>query len=294
MVIVKIWGGLGNQMFQYATAKAVALKYGVDLKLDISHYDKQNENETAREFRLNIFPSINAEIASAAEVKKCKTIFSNALFNSIYRNVNKHFPRLNSNYLIERKKGYEAISINAATNTYLEGYWQSEEYFKTDRVQIINQFNLDHLQHINSLALKVNEITCTNAVSVHVRRGDYVSNSQANAYHGVCSLEYYESAIKMLIGKLVDPIKFYVFSDDISWCKENLRFTSEHEYVSTTEDFHDLYLMSKCKHNIIANSSFSWWAAWLNRDDKKIVVAPKTWFADEESNNIVPGAWLKV
>ncbi|GAA4205085.1 alpha-1,2-fucosyltransferase [Pedobacter jeongneungensis] len=295
MIIVKIWGGLGNQMFQYAMAKALALKFNFELKLDISHYSKNISNETPRQFRLNIFHGITDEIASQKDINTCITTFKVPIFNSIYKIINRKFSIFNPNYIIEKDKSFRSIEYIGTKNLFLEGYWQSEEYFKEYREHILNSFNLERLFDNSELALKVKQIEMFNSISIHVRRGDYVSNIQANSYHGICSLAYYEDAIKAIVNSLqYESVRFYIFSDDISWCKENLKISYDHEYITTTEDYHDLFLMGQCKHNIIANSSFSWWAAWLNPYIEKKVIAPKNWFVTEDVDNIVPNEWIRI
>lgn len=293
MIIVKIWGGLGNQMFQYAAAKALSFEYKVNLKLDISHYSNPGVNETLRDFKLKIFPKITEEIASSSEIRKCVVKFKEPLFNQIYKSLIKKIPGLNTNYLIETSQSYKSLLIRNFDFTYMDGYWQSEEYFKKYRKEILDIFSLNYLQNIG-LAKKIKEINEINSVSIHVRRGDYVSNFGAHSFHGVCSINYYERAITSIIDKVDGPIKFYIFSDDISWCKENLKIGFDHEYITNTEDYHDLYLMSQCKHNIVANSSFSWWASWINSYENRIIIAPKNWFADARLNNIASNTWLKI
>src|SRR3989344_4984067 len=139
------------------------------------------------------------------------------------------------------------------------------------------------------------EISGTNSVSVHIRRGDYVTNANTNQFHGLCSLDYYNKAVSFISSKQ-NEMELFVFSDDIEWCKENLKYDFPIHFVETNDAHSDMYLMSLCKHNIIANSSFSWWGAWLNDNFQKIVVAPSQWIADASVNtqDLIPKGWIKI
>lgn len=178
---------------------------------------------------------------------------------------------------------------------FVDEYYQNEKYFIDIADEIKKEFVLK-----NDFSAKAKEylqrIENSNSVSLHIRRGDYVANKKINAYHGVCGLDYYNEAMKIIKEKINNPI-FFVFSDDIHWAEENLKGT-EFVFVSCPEieDVEELILMSKCKHNIIANSSFSWWGAWLNKNPEKIVIAPKRWFNDKKAEqiNIAPANWLRI
>jgi len=199
--------------------------------------------------------------------------------------------------LKERGHHFQNLESPGSHKTiYLSGYWQSEKYFDDVSGIIREEFQLKNEPAGLNLEL-VRAMRGSQAVSLHVRRGDYVSNPIAASYHGVCSLEYYRTAIKLIEEKVANP-KFYVFSDDIPWCKENLRFPQPATYVdhNSDEPFEDLRLMSFCKHFIIANSSFSWWGAWLSRNQEKIVLAPKKWFLTREKDDRdqVPANWIRI
>ena len=140
-------------------------------------------------------------------------------------------------------------------------------------------------------------ISQTNSVSLHIRRGDYVSNQKTNQTHGTCDLDYYQRCITEIEKEVENPY-FFVFSDEIEWVKENLKINHPAEYVDQNtgdKSYEDMRLMSQCKHNVIANSSFSWWGAWLNSYPDKIVFAPKRWFASDKHNtkDLIPEGWKK-
>jgi hypothetical protein len=179
-------------------------------------------------------------------------------------------------------------------NTYLDGYWQSEKYFRSIEKIIRSECRVKGApSEINkNFADKIQSV---NAVSIHVRRGDYVTDEKTNAYHGVCDKDYYRQAIDHLTASLDDPY-FFVFSDDMAWTKANLSTGSQPaEYIdhNTGAGHEDLRLMYLCKHHIIANSSFSWWGAWLNDHAGKKIIAPKKWFQPPITNNdIIPEGWI--
>ena len=292
MIVVKLGGGLGNQMFQYAAAKALSLRNNTVLKLDISHFEKIISNETLRNYRLDVFPNIKETIAEKQEINKLVPRFDFDFLNKIYKNINIKIFNFNKAYKAERNFSYSEITLGKNKTAYLEGYWQSEKYFDTACNLIKECFSLDYLNDHAPLQEFIKMIQSGTSVSIHVRRGDYVTNPSTNHYHGVLEMNYYERAIAKMVASSYPDIVFYIFSDDIEWCKKNLKISCKHVYISTGKDYHDLYLMSNCRHNIIANSSFSWWAAWLNKNIDKIIIAPKKWFSNQPSKDIVPVNWI--
>ncbi|MCX2575931.1 alpha-1,2-fucosyltransferase [Pedobacter sandarakinus] len=275
MVIVKLQGGLGNQMFQYATAKAIADNR---LYLDndfLNEHRFSNDQFTGRKFELSIFKNITFKMPN--QISKYFTKMGIRYFSKyIYQSENNEF--------IDFKAIKEA-------NLYLDGYFQNENYFSSIRTRLLAEFKFPTMSAINDVIAK--EIyQDPHAVSVHVRRGDYLKPA-IQAFHGILALEYYYQA-KNEIEKAINSPNYYIFSDDIDWCRENLRFPGA-KFVSnlSSAGWEDMYLMSCCKHNIVANSSYSWWGAWLNTNETKIVVAPKKWFVQTETD-IVPNQWIKV
>ena len=178
-------------------------------------------------------------------------------------------------------------------NVYLDGYWQSWKYFNNYSDIIKKDFTIK-LKYLNTIDRNLlTQIENSNSVALHVRRGDYVNNKDVNKFLGICDKSYYESAIEFIKNKVVDP-RFYIFSDDPDWCLKE--FGNEFFIISGNHDWQDLWLMSKCKNQIIANSSFSWWAAWLNNNMEKIVVAPKKWFSgmNIKIDDRLPESWIKL
>jgi len=258
MIITKIQGGLGNQMFQYAFGKNLATKYNKKLYCDISFYQYQS----LRSFSLKEFQNIDLD-----------TSIDNSKFN---------FP----NYKINDEFNYKEISEPKNFSYYLDGYWQSEKYFKESESVIRKQFKPNRF-----LFEKISETSGldSKSISIHIRRTDYVTS---NGYHPVQTIEYYKKALD-IIGEYDN---LFVFSDDIKWCRENLKFDNM-TFVEGSSEIEDLYLMSLCKDNIIANSSFSWWGAWLNVNPDKKVIAPKKWFGSQTNLNdsdIIPTDWIKI
>lgn len=273
-------------MFQYACGRAVSLKAGVELKLDITNFDK--EGSPRREYALEIF-NIHESFALEDEINTLKprinflTQYSPRLYN--------FFGRKTKSYVDEFLTGGK-ISDHQK-NLYLSGFWQSEDYFKEVEKTIREDFtfkspllkeNVKWLELINSAL----------SVSLHVRRTDYVLRPKGRKEIIGCSLSYYRRAIEYIIRQLNNKPAFFVFSDDLSWAKENIYYSGyKFHYLSTPDD---LRLMGKCQHNITANSSFSWWGAWLNQAPDKIIVAPKPWFENRINryHEIVPRGWIKI
>lgn len=300
MICVQLRGGLGNQMFQYACGRALALKNNSDLCLDCSNLvSEDNESNTiSRNYELGVF-NIQERVANENDLMECRLSFRyriNIILNKflglpIFFSETGMFEKEFNRY----NKNIEKMSDHA----FLIGYWQSERYFKTYESFIRNDFRFKLPLEGRNLELANQMINC-NSVGLHVRRGDYISNATTFNTHGTCSLDYYRRAINIIIKQVREPIIF-VFSDDQEWVRENLNFGIQMIFVSNNyggNSFLDMQLMSLCKHNIIANSSFSWWGAWLNANSDKIVIAPKQWFADKDLNaittDLLPTEWKKI
>jgi len=285
MIIVKLHGGLGNQLFQYSLGRNLAIKNKTQLKLDLRTF----ETYKLHKFSLKFF-NISAEIAFSSEIRKYKRYnhtIKDKIFNYFNRNPEKITKELNFNFIPE--------ILNSPDNTYLEGYWQSEKYFRDSATVIKDEITLKpefSQQGEDVLGL----IKTTNSISLHIRRADYITNEKTFMVHGACSTEYYQNAVEKL--QTVDDKNLFIFSDDILWAKENIRLPFPSYFVDHGADknYLDLYLMSQCRHNIIANSSFSWWGAWLNNNPDKIVIAPKNWFNDQtrDDRDLLPQTWIKL
>ena len=299
MITVKIHGGLGNQMFQYATARALSLRSKQKMRIDPAPlFDiTPRKNFQIREYRINnefrLDPPMNIRARWAVHIK---LPFFDTAFNKFY-------PMLLGNvgywkYVKEKTALFDSRINQLNGNVYLDGYWQSENYFKDFEDVIRSEFTFRH--PISPVAQELErDIKASTSVCVHVRRGDYVNIAITKSIHDVVRDDYYEKAIKILKEKLGERIKVFVFSDDIGWCKKNLNFATGMTFVDekygdvAVRD--DLQLMSFCKHFIIPNSSFSWWAAWLSRHVNKMVIAPKKWFNNNaDTSTIIPQGWLRI
>lgn len=289
MIVVKLTGGLGNQMFQYAAAKALATRHNVGIKADLSFLNKKADGYTQRHYALAVFKT-QLEIASEAEVLK----FKRKTNNKITRFLQRSFPFLfTALYAAEHGSAYHTAFKSYPRNTYLDGYWQNEKYFADYRSAIIGAFQPEGTLPAQLIEIG-DKIKTINSVSIHVRRGDYINLKSASDFHGTPGIAYYQKAVE-LVAQHEKNIELFVFSDDIHWCIENLKFDQPVTFISHNyAAVWDLYLMSRCGHNIIANSSFSWWAAWLNTNKDKIVIAPEFWFAGKKSREtgIIPKSWI--
>lgn len=287
MIIIKLKGGLGNQMFQYACGRHLAQKHGDVLRLDLEWYQPGGvaAGDTARSYALDSF-LISSHAASKEDILRVRGRQSR-IGTVIKKIVRKLIP--------VKSYVFDPAVLEQKGDVYLDGYFQSERYFKDSEPIIRNEFRLRNAFGEAAYAI-AQDIDRSDAVALHVRRGDYVSNKNAQAFHGSCSPDYYREAIS-LIAKRVDAPTFFVFSDDVDWVKGHIEIPNA-VYVSRKEiaDTEELILMSKCKHAIIANSSFGWWGAWLNENPNKTVIAPKQWVADPQVNTVdaVPAEWIRL
>jgi hypothetical protein len=293
MVIVKLNGGLGNQMFQYALGKSLALKQQTNLKLDISGF----EHDKKRKYSLSPF-KLKAVFATTQEIKKLTSIKQSTL-KKIYLRITGKPSMLIPSYVRERSYNFDEGVLSHSGDIYIDGYWQSEKYFIQFKDTISSAFLFSDKQ--NDKNKELGEKICSEeSVSIHIRRADYITDRETNDFHGTCSLSFYNRAIEEISQKCRTP-HFYIFGDDPIWVRKKLRFeypSTIVEHNNSDSDHEDLRLMSQCKHNIIANSSFSWWGAWLNTDPNKVVIAPEQWFADETVNrntkDLIPNSWIKI
>lgn len=280
-------GGLGNQMFQYATARSLSLQKKTSLYSDHSFLDKETTGHyTYRRYELNAF-NIKAKRAKSFQL----FLFS---FVKKYSSFYSFFP---FTYFKEPHFEYSPALFLQEKNVYLDGYWQSEKYFLQyeNKIRDDFQFKLSLNGENQNYA---GQIKNCNSVSVHIRRGDYVTNPTINSTHGICTLTYYQNAITLLNNKFQN-LNFFFFSDDIEWAKQNFNSLENSYFISHNKNensFYDLQLMSLCNHFIIANSSFSWWGAWLGKYSDKVVIAPAKWFNTGLHNikDLLPESWIKL
>ena len=273
MIIIKLQGGLGNQMFQYAAGKQLAFKHKTILKLDISSY----EFDELRKFALKNF-NIDANIANKDEISKLKI---NIKLEDRYRKRLLYLiNNFKTNHFREKERIFNKKFNKLGDNTYLEGYFQSEKYFSNIEKELTKEFTENFKFSKDQIRIK-DLMQKTDSICVHVRRTDYLTNNKINKEYNVCSLSYYNKAIGYLKKELKKPFIF-IFSDDLEWVKNNLNTNCKQIYIKkdldiSLGDADTLLLMSKCKNFIIANSSFSWWASKLSQNDNEIKIGPNKW-----------------
>lgn len=292
MIITHLIGGLGNQMFQYALGRKMSLSNDTKLTMDISGLENHSGNGTPRKYALGVF-NIQENFSNKKDVNRLRAGSHARVRRILEKRLGISWGR--QSFVAEPHHNFYPKVLEIKSNTYLQGYWQTEKYFKDIEDVIRKDFSLKDEFNIDDKEI-AKRIRLENAISLHVRRGDYVQNSTINKFHGICSLDYYKKGIKHVADSIQDPY-FFVFSDDIEWVKENLKIDYPVTYVSdgALKDYEELTLMSYCKHNIIANSSFSWWGAWLNNNPEKIVIAPRQWFADTliDTSDVIPENWVR-
>jgi len=299
MIIVRLRGGLGNQLFQYAAAYALASHYGAELKGDAYTYSKHKY----RKLELKKF-RIGYKEASRKEVHQFTG--SNPLVR--YFNKQENYLRCPMVFAQPHYHFYEDF-FQLPSSIYLSGYFQSEKYFKTVEDEIRKMYLLNDTWDTQNedIILRMKETT---SVAIHVRKGDYSSNTSYASFFGQLDDNYYKSAISRMKEKFHQP-QFFFFSDNIEMCRKTFSYVEHATFVSHNQgdnSFKDLLLMSSCHHQIIANSTFSWWAAWLNSSSDKLVIAPKRWFNKEYSTlrlpvyparlyntkDLIPPDWVKL
>jgi hypothetical protein len=293
MVIVQLTGGLGNQLFQYAAARSLSLHHNVPLLLDSSSFYRKEiaELEVPRDFELYQFEGVNEkiitpeELAATIDLKNERSFFTRILPQYKRQIYNCPFFHFDPNFFKSRK------------TVYLKGGWQSEKYFRPFKDTIFQSLQLKPAV-INPVAGKAREIKEKPTVGVHIRRGDYLRMQIIFEWHGVMSKEYYARGFETIQKEKGDFSVLY-FTDDPEWVQKELMPVMKGEIVSSTisqNHFQDFHLLSSCHHNIIANSSFSWWAAWLNPNPGKMIVAPKNWFnkGPRDTQDLLPHNWIRL
>ena len=277
---IKLTGGLGNQMFQFAIGFAIAKKNDVRLSLDLNYI---NRRQLFNGFELEKVFNIYSKVSFLNKTLSFQSINFKEILNKIdvtfYNFKEPHFH-------------YTSKILDIPKHSYLDGYWQSELYFKDCSKEIKKIFSFsDKLDEQNQLIS--NDIDQSNSISIHIRRGDFLLKRNDNHYMNL--KEYYLKAINESSKFFKNP-KYFIFTDDPSWVTDN--FVLDHSYFIVAvnqgaKSFYDMHLMSLCKSNIIANSSFSWWGAWLNDNKDKIIYAPKDWFKDKSisTDDLIPNSW---
>ncbi|GAB3899472.1 alpha-1,2-fucosyltransferase [Spirosoma agri] len=290
MVVARIAGGLGNQLFQYALGRSLALRNNTSLYFDLSYYKQEYATDTPRKFKLYPFniDYVLLDTSPFLYVSKATKLAPNRTLKPLFE------------FLEESQFHVEPRVLKAKSSFIItDGCWQSEDYF-SDCADVIRKEltfkrqtgeTFDYYKEI----IRQAEIP----VSLHIRRGDYVSHPEFSQSFGFLGLDYYQQAIPLLLNQF-PTAKFFIFSDDPDWVKQNLTLNVPHEFVTNAgseADLDDLQLMGLCYHHIIANSSFSWWGAWLNPRTDKVVIAPKHWFKNKPTWNtkdLIPTRWIRI
>ena len=285
MIIIKLNGGLGNQLFQYSLGRKLSIKNNDVFKLDLSDFTKDNP----RSYGLGEF-NIIENFASDEDINKIKK-------SGVWKLVDKLKPYCKRSAIKYKGYDFDPNILKLSGNFYLDGYWQSEKYFQDIKNIIRKEVTLKNPIE-NKYADLISQIKNTNSVSIHIRRGDYITNKKFSKVYNLLDEKYYQKAVKFIAEKINDPF-FFIFSDDINWVKQNLNIPYPKIFVSgenEIKNYEELILMSLCKHNIIANSSFSWWGAWLNQNPSKIVISPDKWFNDKisDAKDLIPPEWIRI
>ncbi|MDX2302414.1 MAG: alpha-1,2-fucosyltransferase [Microscillaceae bacterium] len=284
-IIIQLKGGLGNQMFQYALGRHLAHIHQCDLKLDISVIQLRHNSSwiTQRKYELGAF-HIQENLCKNTP-KNLSSFLKKPLFSK------------NPTPILEKDFAFDPSVFTLKPPLHLIGYWQSEQYFKPIEPILREEFKpkIPFSEVRQALSTHIEN---SQSVGVHIRRGDYVSNPISSQFHGVCSLDYYRQAIEHITSKLPEPY-FFIFSDEPDWVKANLKLSYPHLFIEDPDcypAFADMMLLKQCDHQIIANSTYSWWAAWLNENPEKIVIAPQKWFQNPQINtrDLLPESWIKL
>ena len=283
MIIVKIFQGPGNQMFQYAFGLAASKRLGVELKIDTSWY---NENSTHRAFILDRF-QLKASVATPQEVAYVKTLDGRNFLEYRLNLLQDQFaPRHKKAVVKEDLSVFDKDLLRPNKSSYLEGYFTTQNFFQDNIDSVRSAFKFKNQQPKNAAEI-ASQIT-ENTIALSIRRGDFLGNP----LHNICSVEYFYRAVEKLKERIANP-ELLIFSDEIDWIKANMQFDDSHKYVIGVDDHMDhMRLMSLCQHHIIPNSTFSWWGAWLSGSSN--VVAPNLWLtADESVHQEMFGHWVE-
>jgi hypothetical protein len=290
MIIVRLRGGLGNQLFQYAAGRALALRVGTELKLDLAEFEQPGP----RVYELHRF-NVCESFLEPGEKRRIGRWLRRRR-HKWGRALDAVWPWRVMRYVHDRETGFDPQVLRVRGDAYLAGFWQREEYF-ADIAEVIRREFAFRAGPDERNATTLAEIAAGgNAVCVHVRRGDYL-DPQMHSLFGLCGPEYYRRAMDLMRARVAGP-RFFLFSDDPAWTRGNFDIDARTRLVDHnvgSRDHEDLRLMAACRHFIIANSSFSWWGAWLSPFGEKIVVAPRIWLADAERSGFdpCPAGWIR-
>jgi len=287
MIAVRLCGGLGNQLFQYAAGRTLSLLHDTDLVIDTSWYDSIPFGDTPRSMYLDRLRVV-ARRPSSGEALRFR-LHNGRVVGRL------PIPR-SMRQVRERSFGFDYSVLEAGDNSYLYGYWQSYRYFESHGGLIAAEV-VSRDSPSGRYSTLVSEVLERESVSVHVRRGDYVANPNAARVHGLCSPDYYARALQVVRMRLKDPL-YCIFSDDIEWARDNIHVPGDVRHIGDTQydtTVEDMNLMAHCHHHVIANSSFSWWGAWLGSARGGNVFAPAQWFTDgRDSSDLCPPSWVRL
>jgi len=297
LVVTRLIGGLGNQMFQYAAGRALALRRGAVLKLDVSGFAALGP-DTKRRYELDPL-RIQSSAARDADLLRFgrNSKPRSPRIERVFRLLRINWRGADWPVYYEPHFHFDPTLNELLPPVYLDGFWQSEKYF-SDIADVLREEFTPAAASDSDNAAVAEQIDVVNAVSLHVRRGDYVKDATANRYHGICSPDFYQRAVDYMAARLERP-HLFIFSDDQQWTRANLRFAVPMTLVEANSPdcgYRDMQLMARCRHHIVANSSFSWWGAWLGRSREKIVVAPRKWFAasSNDTRDLIPSNWVRL
>jgi hypothetical protein len=296
VIVARLQGGHSNQLFQYATARCVAERRNAEAYMDPEWFAAIPAGDTRRIYELDGY-RFEQRLLEAGDV----SVADDEEPGRPHRRI-RLFARRRSRPILRRYRqqghGFDPQVLDLPDDTYLDGWWQDERYFSEIRSILLDELQLREAPSERA-AHWLREMEEPVSVSLHVRRGDYVTNPAAGSFHGLLGPAYYEAALERLVAAVGEPgLKVFVFSNDIEWCKNELRLAYPTSFVdSGNSGPADMRLMRSCRHHVVANSSFSWWGAWLSDHPGKVVVAPDRWFADPVANaetEIVPRSWLRI
>lgn len=288
-IFIRLSGGLGNQMFQFALGHRLAKLNHTELLIDLEWFHNIPVGSSYQKERLNLLNCNAKYFNSHGNLKEISGIYRNSIAAYFF-----------SKKIAFKEKEHYIFDPNVfqlKNGQYLDGYWQSYKYFN-EHNELRTIFQPSKKLHTNTLKY-LDPIQDNNSVMLHVRRGDYLNSKTANEFHGLQTKDYYDNALDFIEQKISNPL-IYIFSDDITWAKVN--FKEKHKYIFVDNIYDsdnvidELYLMAQCKHQIIANSSLSWWGAWLNNNPQKIVVTPRQWLIKNPKtlNDLIPSTWNMV
>ncbi len=291
MIYVNLVGGLGNQMFQYAYATYLGSISNKKIKLVTDFYELYNNHNG---FELSDVFNIDCERASIDELHNEFGLFSYKFSRII---LSKYSPPFSINNMYFEHSVENILDLDLSGRSYyIHGYWQNYIYLNFIKHTILEKFIFKKNIIDGIRPNLINEVVTSNSVSIHIRRGDYSKKSNINLFYK-CDMKYFHSAIRYIMKNIYDPV-FYFFSDDITWVENQFSWLKNSVFVSrdlVNQSAQEMYIMSLCKNNIISNSTFGWWPAWLNRNNNKVVVSPNKWFNKNDIiNQIIPDDWIRI